>query len=181
MIPKPIRYRIPAAARTDGEHWVLTIDPGGKRSGYALWHGRTRQLRHAGHFTVPALISLLIVLQIPPKRIALLYEVPHQRGDGRAQQSGIQALLDTIEALRGAMAWGARRGYRPRKWKGSAPKPVVWSRCDVVLTEDERAIAGLDPEAENHQPDKADAVAFGLWALGRTDRGGAHGRPQESS
>jgi hypothetical protein len=61
---------------------------------------------------------------------------------------------------------------RPCEWKGQTPKSVCWKRARNVLTDEEVAAqeAGYRAVTKSEGADVRDAVALGLWALGRTGR-----------
>jgi hypothetical protein len=63
---------------------------------------------------------------------------------------------------------------RPHRWKGNVPKDIHHRRVLAALHPLELLGPGMviDPDSPTtYQPDAADAIGLGAWALGRTDRG----------
>jgi hypothetical protein len=78
--------------------------------------------------------------------------------------------LDSLHAVGHALASlhdGWLEAYRPGAWKGNVPKAAHHRRLRRALTKEEMKKA--PPEREH---DSWDAVGIGLFATGRTQRGG---------
>jgi len=186
------RYRVPrtVSPRT-GAHLVVCVDPGGRvagrladgrRCGVSAWlvslDVPEGALLGAGHVAVDDLPRWLALhtADLPPLPVAWVVEAPHLRGDAHAQRRGVERLRETLSIIRARRArdstWSA---HRPHRWKGNVPKDTHHRRVLRVLHEHEQIRgrgACVDPDSAAYQPDAADAVALGAWALGRTDRGG---------
>jgi hypothetical protein len=91
-----------------------------------------------------------------------------QRYKGKlAKDRALDALESMLLDLRGAKPRGAGWvSYPPRVWKGQVSKQAHHLRIVRKLSSQETEVLG------RHQADKYDAVALGLYALGRTEKGG---------
>ncbi len=183
------RYRAPAT-----NHILATVDLGARRCGVSAWRVEVDrrpagQLIAAEHELTVEIVPWVIIRArgIQPPRQWPIYwviEVPHLRGDARAQHRGVEALLEARDRIRAdAITAKARAGWketRPAPWKGNVPKEVHHRRAFEAMTVEEVAVLGghqLNPNSATYQHDTADAIALGLWALGRVGRGGVV-RPQ---
>lgn len=183
-----MRYHPPAAA-SGGLHLLVAVDPGGRqddgrRCGVAAWLVPSAVevaggvLLGAGHVPLDEVGPWLarVVADVASAPVAWVVEKPHLRGDQHAQRRGVDALHRTLAILRGRRRRGSTwRAVRPHRWKGNVPKDTHHRRALRALVEAElHAARCLDPDGAAYQPDAADAIALGLWALGRTGRGGVH-------
>jgi len=94
-------------------------------------------------------------------------EIPQH--DARSRRVRLADLLE-LSAVAGALACRFdARGVTPSEWKGNAPKEVTAARAVNALTWAEVAKTELDladvPASLRHNV--WDAIAIGLWALGR--------------
>jgi hypothetical protein len=184
-----LRYRIPRPA--PAPHVLVTIDPGKRASGVATWLVNTTHpnglLVAANHIPLAVLLSWSRNNTFP---VAWMIEAPHRRGpDDHAHKSGVEALKRVVDGIHKIAKLKRPRTItmvRPSGWKGGVPKRVHHERVFGALRPEEIADGGgsaLDPSnigdtqwtqirAHAYQPDVADAIALGLWALGRVGRGG---------
>lgn len=98
-------------------------------------------------------------------------ELPEQRG-----RSTNVRMSDII-----ALTWAGSRvcanlpteTVKPSAWKGQVPKTIHHKRMEAVLTPEEQIVLQncLHRVAESVQHNLKDAVALGLWKLGRLGRG----------
>jgi hypothetical protein len=202
MTARPRRRYRPAAP----EHVLVTLDPGGDRCGVAAWyvagdHDRQGRLLGAAWLPVGEVVAWAearaaeaaggsVAAPARPLAWSWVVEAPHLRGDSHAQRRGVDALKRTLRRLRAAVRRGRRRwtwtAVRPSAWKANVPKPIHHLRIRRFLGIGEEILIGigaLDHEAGargGYQPDRADAIGIGVWALGRCERGGVApiGRPQ---
>jgi hypothetical protein len=101
-------------------------------------------------------------------------ERPKKYPSKRASHVHIESLLQVIDAL---AASGAGRVVRvsPSAWKGNVPKAAHHRRTLDTLRPNEVALVGavVDPlRLATYDDDIADAVALGLFEVGRVGRGG---------
>jgi hypothetical protein len=184
-----MRYRVPLDA--DGQparvYNLVAIDPGGARSGVALFcidldapaDAPIGRLFGGWHVSVAGVAGMFGPRARRPRSVAApvawVVERPHLRGDSHAQRRGVDALRDTLASIRRRCrlrgdTWAA---HRPHRWKGNVPKEIHHARVWPVLDAGEHLPGrALDVSSAAYQPDVADAIALGLWALSRTGRGG---------
>lgn len=168
--------------------WLLSVDPGLRRCGCALWHDGEL---HAAALVEPPkgaeslgdLVDAMScavtgwrLLRMPEENcdddVDVIVEIPQTYG-GRAARGDANDLI-SVAAVAGAVGGEL---VRPREWKGSVPKPktrkeyltkgyVVETRARQKLTsvEQEKVIV---PNAWKTKMDVWDAVGIGLWKLGR--------------
>jgi len=97
-------------------------------------------------------------------------EYPQLRHNDRANHHNITALQLVGDVLGREIPRGWAERYKPSEWKRSVAKKLHHSRVEKALEDDERAIWNLCGH------DARDAIAIGLFALGRTN---ALGFPNE--
>jgi len=160
---------------TPGPVITVAIDPGVRGTGVAV-------------FTDGVLVRALVVAAFDLQRAT--GDVAHVcAGCGKvsqavielpqiyaaAKQDGDPNDLISIAAVAGAAAGvlahaGGRITYaRPAEWKGQAPKAVIHARMHAILSDAEAAIAArcLVTHGKRLGHNGLDAVALGLWFLGR--------------
>ena len=133
---------------------LLAIDPG-RVSGWALYGDRILLALGVSDGDRPETFP-----QVLPDQVVV--ERPESRGSRGAPADDLIAL-----ALRAGLFAGWYRApitwARVSSWKGSLSKTIVHMRAVERLTAPERnTLAAARPG-----PDTLDAVAIGLWALGR--------------
>lgn len=157
-------------------HW-LSIDPGVKYFGWALWRGSALEecgLTYVGDDRRTA------------SQWVRIYNVPvviegQKLFKGRANGKAVLGLVRMTEALENAAPVSER--IDPDRWKGQVPKKVMHHRILGCLTAPERAIydravqffCGLDktgkhrnrPLTLDSQYDLSHAAGVGLHRLGR--------------
>ena len=94
-------------------------------------------------------------------------EVPQKYSIQRKKLHGVDALENVIDELRERLRKCLVAAFKPRIWKGNVPKKVHHRRLRSVLTPDE-----LKAVAANADHNVWDAIGLGLFATGRTRRGG---------
>jgi hypothetical protein len=152
------------------DHVLCTIDPGKRACGVALWDvtGTGSTLRWCGlveqkdgnpHKLVSKIIRLkknadFFVYYVEDPQLYVLNRKPHD------DLKSLKKVVATLEQE------GARPLYRirPVKWKGNLPKPIHHERVLRVLSAKEKKSVPKDHNV-------IDAVALGLYALGKTGRG----------
>lgn len=138
----------------------LSIDPGLHNCAIAAWDEEKR-LIYADNLPTDQVV-LLVDRHAPP---AMLWvEVPVLYPKKRKTHYQVKRLLELANALKKA-AGGV--GVVPSAWKAQIPKGVHKSRILGNLAPAE-FIRIVSPEDHN----TIDAIGIGLWALGRSGRGG---------
>ena len=167
--PGPARRRgsPPASTAASGALPLVAVDPGTRRAGVAVFvEGRlVAWFQVAGDGTPRGTATRILaaVRSVVSGPVAWVAETPQDYPGHPAPAADLQALREVLDAL------GVPKRARalPRTWKGNVPKAVHVARAFRVL--DGRDVA---PPGQGDAPDAADAVALGLWRLGRTGRGG---------
>lgn len=154
------------AKRFDGTGSLLAVDPGAHKIGLALFNS-AGQLVAAG--TVDSIVdekAVEAVLQWLGGRSPSLKvcELPRKRPGKRRYHKDIDRLLLFLRSC--PWRWDAR--FYPEEWKSSMPKGAHHKRIHAALTPAELEV--MPPLGSGH--DTWDAVGIGLFALGRTDKGG---------
>lgn len=145
---------------------LLAIDPG-NCAGWAIYLGAS--LDSAGVTNLdaahcPALAALsacrvdLLVIEVPQ-----VYRAGDSKGDPN----------DLIKLAVGVGRWVERARicgipysmHRPNEWKGQIPKSIHAARAESALRPAERAL--LPAMASSMRHNMLDAIALGLWKLGR--------------
>lgn len=175
-----MRYRLPL--RPDGApapHLVLSVDPGARKVAAAIYvvdpaavlvdavEATARTPRGLG-----AAVARGVKRWVCRGPVVLVSEWPRSYPGRHAVERDLQSLRATVRAVE--VAVGAvvaiprhrRRRVVPSAWKGAIPKPIHHARVRPYLTPDEATLW----DALTH--DGRDAAALGLWAVGRTGRGG---------
>lgn len=138
----------------------LTVDPGLHNCAIAAWDKKKR-LIYADNLPTDQVI-LLVDKYAPPAK--LWVEVPVLYPKKRKTHYQVGRLLELANALKRA---SGGVGVAPSAWKAQIPKSVHKSRILGNLDPAEfRAI--VSPADHN----TIDAIGIGLWALGRSGRGG---------
>lgn len=160
---------------------LVTVDPGKRRCGVALWvdgvlawAGLVEARQRRGAWTAAATARAVYNAVRARGEGGAVWVVEDQQnypGQG-ARTRDLDSLRAVVQALR--MQAGSLSVVRPSEWKGSVPKKVHHVRIAALLSGVELSrLTATDA-------DTLDAVALGLWALGRTGRGGAR-RPAGAS
>jgi hypothetical protein len=166
-------------------HILCAIDPGKRLCGLSVW--RVALQRNELHFyaemiwagTVkspsgnPGDMAHHVLVEhsyhIRGQRMAphfVVLEVPQKYSTQRAMHGGVESLDDVIYEIRARARTRVLASYKPRVWKGNVPKAIHHVRLANALTNTERNLAAnLDHNAW-------DAIGIGLYATGRTRRGG---------
>ena len=138
----------------------LTIDPGLHNCAIAAWDEKKR-LIYADNLPT-AQVVLLVDKHAPPAK--LWVEVPVLYPKKRTTHYQVERLLELANALKRA-ADGV--GVVPSAWKAQIPKTIHKSRILGNLDPVEFRVI-VSPADHN----TIDAIGIGLWALGRSGRGG---------
>ena len=94
----------------------------------------------------------------------LVIEVPTSYPGHTATEPTLERMRRTAAAV--ARPWSLKRQVEPREWKGNVPKEIHHARALAALLPHEVALWSADDH------DVRDAIALGLWAVGRLQRGG---------
>ena len=144
---------------------VLSIDPGLRKCGCALWY-LDGTLRRAWTARAPAgtgrgleaWVKMVRAIKIAPDINTLVVE---QMQVYRDKKTGADDLLELTGVL-GSIAWrfsGAEKhGYKPAEWKGQVPKKVMRERLKQRLTKEE-----LNNIQKGATHDAWDAIGIGAY------------------
>ena len=134
---------------------LIAIDPGAT-TGWALF--RHRNLVGCGKVSG----SRAAVGGLPIADEAVIERPVVRRGHPRADD------LMKLGILAGQISahYPHGRMVKPEEWKGQLPKDACWDRARRCLNADELSLVPQDHNVR-------DAVALGLWALGRFKKVGA--------
>lgn len=164
---------------------VVSIDPGTKALGWALWIngvlcacGLSRskaeaQTERAADHALNITIELQHVM--PHVHVDQVVVEHMEAGNERVPPQD----LINVEAVgcltSAALSDGTIRQVAPSTWKGSLPKPVIHARNRAVLSRGERLIVdrACAKAPQSNWKEILDAVAIGLFALQRTTRAGS--------
>lgn len=152
---------------------LVSVDPGKRRCGVALWvdgvlvwAGRVAGRQRRGHWSSVVVAQAVAVEVRNRGGVGAAWVVEDQQdypGQG-AKTADLDALRAVVRSLRAVSE--SLSTVRPSEWKGNVPKAVHHRRVRAVLSSAELGrLSSLDL-------DTLDAVALGLWALGRVGRGG---------
>ena len=161
-----LRYRDP-----DVIHHLCTIDPGKRACGVAMWRvdDGERSLEWAGLVSqrdgnATKLARKILKLKDKIGGLFVFYvEDPQFYALKRTAHRDLGSLKKVIAVLE---AEGARPMHKmkPVQWKGNLPKTVHHERVKKYLEPEELKLVPKDHNV-------LDAVALGLFVLGRTDKG----------
>lgn len=151
------------------EHILVSVDPGKRLCGVALWDGVSRQLIRAGAVHgdgTPNDMVRAVLAWVGTWSVPLLYvvETPKRYKHLRSTHDGVaslEAVLSVIETVA-----DVRAHYAPYTWKANVPKAVHHKRLARAL----HPLELIDADTWDHNV--WDGVGIGLYALGRTERGG---------
>lgn len=139
---------------------ALFVDPAATGFSWAIFD--TRQLAACGTSPEPHYLGEfdLIVLETP--RNYSDFSVAH------ADLDRLRAVVRKVIDLN-----PHKRNYTiyPSDWKGNVPKQIHHQRVLAALTQGEYYLQ-LDPSSKYYNHNTADAVALGMYVVGRTGRGG---------
>jgi len=143
---------------------VLSIDPGLRKCGCALWTADGRLLRawtaraRGGARGPAAWVKMVEAVKISPDISVLVCE---QMQVYRDKTTNADDLLELTGVL-GAFVWrfkGAKlKGYKPAEWKGQVPKEISRKRLRSRLTDKEKSNI-----ASNATHDAWDAIGIGAY------------------
>ncbi len=143
---------------------VLSIDPGLRKCGCALWSPdgtllRAWTARARGSGRGPAVwVRMVNAIKIAPDISVLVCEQMQVYRDKTANADDLLELTGVL----GALAWrfkGAKiKGYRPAEWKGQVPKHISRKRLQSRLTDKEKCNV-----ASNATHDAWDAIGIGAY------------------
>ena len=155
------------------EHVLVSLDPGKRVCGVAIWDGVTGRLMRAAavdsgsaagspHAMLRAVMEY--VGDYGPVPVLWVIEQPKRYRVKRATHEGVKSLEDVLDLVRSACTVAA--SYMPFVWKSTVPKAIHQRRFARALAPAE--LIG----AEDWDHNAWDAVGLGLYALGRTDNAG---------
>ena len=146
------------------EGTMLSVDPGTKDMGWALWQG-DRMVRCGiarGQDWIEA------VLNMPPLTVGQLFIEDQQIY--RNSRINAHSLLSVARVV-GAVVFYYNTPLTvlvlPRAWKGQLPKEVCGRRTISKLDPAEQAVLGKTNYAKSIRHNLIDAIGIGLWGLGR--------------
>lgn len=146
---------------------LLSIDPG-MCTGWAFF--RAGMLERCGVTTVDA--PLCPALALIPHCSDLVVEWPQVYRPGQSKGDPNDLIKVAVEVgrwiERADLAGAATSTPTPNEWKGQVPKGVHHARAKGCLTPSELGTLPILPESKAHN--MLDAVALGLWRLGRLRR-----------
>lgn len=164
---------------------LLSIDLGVRYIGAAWWADgrlvvaervaapRTRTDGEARRLLARELLARAEVLD-PDGDAAIVCETPQNYGSRASCYADLDRMRGTATILRAWLGPSSRwRMVLPREWKGNVPKRVHHERVRDQLDAAEAAVVQWG------DLDVLDAVALGLWAVGRVGRGGV--RPERGA
>jgi|TARA_R100001086_G_C11836857_1_gene258065 hypothetical protein len=142
----------------------LSVDPGTKDMGWALWEDNELQIcgLARGKDWVETVLSL-------PKFTISQLTIEDQQIYRRSPINA-HALLACARVVGAVVAYYDFPEFRivtPAQWKGQLPKTVCNRRTLAKLTENELHQVGIAPCPESLKHNLLDAVGIGLWATGR--------------
>jgi hypothetical protein len=143
---------------------LLAIDPG-KTTGWALYY--EKRLHRFDKLTDAQILTGGLHKYLPPL-VDIVIERPVFRRNHPRQEN-----ILTLAMLAGQIGavYGLERTHyvKPEQWKKQLPKGVCWARALGRLDADERALLhpAIVRSAKKLDHNIADAIAIGLWALGR--------------
>lgn len=143
---------------------VLSIDPGLRKCGCALWfpdgtlmRAWTARVKSSGRGP-EAWTAMVEAVKISPDISVLVCEQMQVYNERRQNADDLLELTGVL----GALAWrfkGAKKfGYKPAEWKGQLPKRVMKARLEDRLTSEE-----LDRVAKKCTHDAWDAIGIGAY------------------
>ena len=145
---------------------VLSIDPGLRKCGCALWspdgtllRAWTARARRAKTKRGPeAWVAMVDAIKIAPDISVLVVEQMQVYQDRKTDADDLLELTGVL----GALVWrfkGAKLiGYKPSEWKKQAPKKVVHARLKTRLSVAEMLL--VEPKATH---DAWDAIGIGAY------------------
>lgn len=145
---------------------LFAVDPGKERCAVAYFD---RQGLLAVWFRAS---TLPIEFEAGFDRASLcICELPEQRG--RNTNVRMSDIIDLTWAGSRVCANLPTETVKPSEWKGQVPKAVHHKRMEAALTPEERIVLqnALRDIPRGVQHNLKDAVALGLWKLGRLGRG----------
>ncbi len=161
--------------RPEVDHVLCTIDPGKRACGVALWdvtkNGSTLRwcglvqqsdgdpLKLANKIIKLKKTAQFFIYYVEDPQLYLLNRKPH--GDLKS----LKKVISTLEQEGGRPL----HRIRPIKWKGNIPKKIHHERVLRLLSSKEKKAVPKDHNV-------LDAVALGLYALGKTGRGAVEHR-----
>lgn len=164
------RYPVPGVG-----HHLIAVDLGKTKVGVSVFWVGLEGAALVRAFTLaaergstPKQVALLVRAEIftPLFPAVWVCEWPKKYDYKRKQHKDLDSLHEVGYAL-AQLHGGWAEMYLPGEWKGNVPKTPHHKRIERALTPDERA---LMPPKSDH--DAWDAVGIGLFATGRTKRGG---------
>jgi len=143
---------------------LLTIDPGTKAMGWALWEHS--QMVDCGLARGKSWTEA--VMQMPKISVSNLAIEDQQIY--RTSQIDAHALLAVARVVGAVIAYYSfcpHRLVKPSKWKGQLPKNICGARTLSKLSSEEKALIGKAGCPRYLEHNLLDAIGIGLWATGR--------------
>lgn len=163
---------------------LVAVDPGKRALGVALFCAGQLQacdlVKPSGRVH-PEAVADALALWVhetygPSGAPFLLVEKPQHYQGKRAVLQGVQALEDVVWAIQRRMDYPGRmwRAVHPMAWKANVAKSVHHARARLALTQEEAPLWPRSVQRDSTgkgAEDVRDAIALGLWGLGRLSTG----------
>ena len=164
---------------------ILSIDPGIRACGVALFDPKTKSLLRAALVKNADLSGAGLAEQMEMARAVLLWAFQGAKpecavhslvaewmqiypGRGVDPNTSLLPLIGVIGHLSGAYPWMHRISYQPKAWKGTVDGDVMTDRIQERLTPDE--LLKIEPCPASLQHNVFDGIGIGLKYLGRLER-----------
>ena len=143
---------------------VLSIDPGLRKCGCALWSPDGTLLgawtaRARGSSRGPAMwVKMVNAIKLAPDISVLVVEQMQVYQDRKTNADDLLELTGVLGALSWRFKEAALVGYKPAEWKKQAPKRVVHARIKSRLSPEE--LKSIEKKATH---DAWDAIGIGAY------------------
>lgn len=143
---------------------IVAVDPAARCAYYAIFEdGHLKEVGSCGPKTRKKL----------PYSAKWIFEKPRKYSRFAVAHKDLDRLVSMNSSLQRRIrkAGGKYSEVYPQDWKGNVPKKIHHRRAEALLSEEERRVIP-GPDQDEYDHNLYDAVALGLWYLGRTLRGG---------
>ena len=147
---------------------MLSIDPGTKDMGWALW--TDEKLTDCGIARAKDWITTVRMLpDVNPERLYIEDQQIYRSSNINAHSLIAVARVVGAVVMRFSDSPTLREVHiiKPREWKGQVPKDICNKRTIARLSDAERTILTKKSYRKTILHNLLDAVGIGLWALGR--------------
>ena len=164
---------------------VISIDPGIRGCGVALFNSGTKLLLRAAYVKNADPKGAGLEEQMEMARCVLFWAFQGEKtggtvhtlvaewmqiypGRGVDPNTSLLPLIGVVAHLSGAYPWRDRVSYQPKAWKGTVDGDVMTDRIQERLTPDE--LLNIEPCPASLQHNVFDGIGIGLKHLGRLER-----------